>query len=38
MATGGNAIDDAGRREDTPDPAIFDFGGRSGLVPNILRC
>src|SRR3984893_10946947 len=34
MDTGASAIDEAGRREDSPDPAIVDFVVRSGLVPH----
>jgi aminoglycoside phosphotransferase (APT) family kinase protein len=32
MATGASAIDETGRGEDSPDPAIIDFVARSGLV------
>jgi len=34
MDTGASAIDEAGRREDSPDPAIVDFVVRSGLIPH----
>src|SRR5260221_6364310 len=34
MDTGASAIDEAGRSEDSPDPAIVDFVARSGLLPH----